>query len=86
MSSLAIKFLASILSIFGFFMYIVIFNSSPSKEYENSVSQISALVKIPNISNSTPYVENRIKEYDDYSNNFYLGMKKETYLGFTYAK
>ncbi|MEA2091205.1 MAG: hypothetical protein U9O83_02435 [Campylobacterota bacterium] len=86
MSSLAIKFLATVFSISVFFSYILVFKSIPLVEYENSISEVSTLSYLPSISLSTAYIENRVKEYDDYSNDFYLGLKKETYRGFVYAK
>ncbi len=86
MSSLAIKFLVVLLGIVILFVYILIINSTPHTEYENKISQVSKLLKLPNISLSTSYIESRVGEYDDYSNDFYLGMKKDTYTGFVYEK
>ncbi len=65
---------------------LILFNSNPSQEHIKAINNASSLTKLPNISLSTPFIETRIKEYDDFSNNFYLGMKKDTYSGFIYAK
>ena len=86
MNYLSTLFATIFFSIVAFFIYIVVFKSNPSLAYENNIKDISALSKLPSISLSTPFIENRVKEYDDYSNDFYLGMKKDTYVGFVYAK
>ncbi len=86
MSSLATSFATFIFCIVAFFIYILVPKSAVSLEYESAVKNISSLTKLPGISLSTPFIENRIRVYDDYSNNFYFGMKKNTYTGFVYAK
>ena len=86
MNSLATLFTTILFSIATFFIYIVVSKSNSSLAYENSIKDISTLTKLPSISLSTPFIENRVKEYDDYSNDLYLGMKKDTYAGFVYAK
>ncbi len=86
MNSLATLFATILFSITIFFIFIVVSKSVSSLAYENRIKDISLLTKLPNISLSTPFIENRVKEYDDYSNDFYLGMKKDTYAGFVYAK
>ncbi len=86
MSSLASLILAFLIGITTTFLYIIIFKSTPVLEQEQAVFNASNLVKLPNISLSTTFVESRILEYQDYSNDFYLGMKKDSFAGFVYAK
>jgi len=86
MNSLVKKFTFIFSSILFVFLYIIIFKSTPSIEHENTVSYTSDLVKLPGIALSNTYIENRILEYSDFSNDFYLGMKNNNYTGFTYAK
>ncbi len=86
MSSLANKILAALLSVTTLFLYLLIFQSTPQVEYEKNILLISNLIKLPNISLSTAFHETRVLEYDDFSNEFYLDMKKESFSGFVYAK
>ena len=86
MSSLAIKFLSIFLSIFSLFVYILFFNSISFINYNDRLLAVSKLTKLPSVSFSTIYVENRVAEYDDYSNNFYMGLDRSAYKGFVYAK
>ncbi|WP_455757829.1 hypothetical protein [Sulfurimonas sp.] len=86
MNSLVKKFAFVFSSILVVFLYIVMFNSTPSKEHVNTITHATNLVKLPGISLSSTYIENRILEYGDFSNDFYLGMRKNNYTGFVYAK
>lgn len=68
------------------FIYLITSNLSISSEHKKSLKEISKVVKLPGVSHSTSSTEKRIGAYDDYSNDFYLGMRKESYRGFVYAK
>lgn len=68
------------------FSYIVIFYSTISPKKYEQISQSSKLTKLPGISFSTPFIENRIIPYDDFSNDFYLGLQKNDFRSFVYAK
>ncbi len=86
MSSLANKILAILVGVTTLFLYIIIFKSTSQVEYEKNIMLTSSLIKLPSISLSTNFHETRVLEYNDFSNEFYLDMKKDSFLGFVYAK
>lgn len=86
MSNLAKGFVGSIFGITAIFIYILVFNNISNSNHDEEVILASKLVKLPGIAISTTYVENRILGHDDYSNDFYLGMKRDSYTSFVYVK
>jgi len=86
MSSLANKTLAILLAVSALFIYILLFKSTPQAVYEKKIMLTSSLVKLPAVSLSTSFHETRVLEYGDFSNEFYLDMKKDDFSGFVYAK
>ena len=86
MSLLANKMLAIFLGVGVLFLYTILSPDTLHVEHEKNILLISNLTQLPSISFSTTYNETRILEYEDYSNDFYLDMKKETFSGFVYAK
>lgn len=85
MNSLACAIVTIFLGLVAVFIF-VLFNLSASTKHRDAIYETSVLCKLPSISFSTTFVEPRIKEYEDYSNDFYLGVHKNTYSGFVYAK
>ena len=84
MSDLAKKFLAVLMSISVVFISILLFGRD-SNERE-AVVLASRLVSLPGISLSTSYVGDRIPSYSDFSNEFYFGVKKDSFASFIYVK
>jgi hypothetical protein len=84
MNPLAVKYLILFVTISSLFLYIIIFKHS--KIPDENFLVISKLIKLPSISFSTSYIENRLYEYDDNSNTFYIGVKRNDYRGFVYVK
>lgn len=62
--------------------------SSPSSSLkrEEAIKNIQTLTTLPWVVNSTPFLEKRIRVYDDFSNRLYPKMNKSTYGNFVYAK
>ncbi len=86
MNSIAKKISGGIIVIVMMFSYILIFKSTPIPQRDKAIYNASKLLKLPSISLSNSYLEDRILEYGDNSNNFYLGMSKSTYTEFVYVK
>ncbi len=86
MSYLTRWILVFIIGIISTFLYILILMLTPNTERKRAIVSASNLGKLPSISLSTTFVESRILEYDDYTNNFYPGMQKDSFSGFVYAK
>jgi len=86
MNSIAKKISSGIIVIVMIFIYILIFKSTPMLQRQRAICNASKVLRLPSISLSNVYLEDRILEYQDYSNDFYLGMKKDTFTGFVYAK
>ena len=86
MNLLASKMVAIFLGVGVVFFYTILSSDTLHVEHKKNILLISNLTQLPSISFSNPFNETRVLEYEDYSNNFYLDMKKETFSGFVYAK
>jgi len=86
MSHLAKKFIASFIILVTIFLYTITFGLNSSSKHDSIIILASSIIKLPSISFSNSYIENRIMGYDDYSNDFYIGLNKSSYIGFVYAK
>lgn len=53
---------------------------------QQEISPTNKLISLPGVSLSTSYLGSRILEYSDESNRVYLGIQKESYTRFIYAK
>ena len=85
MSHLAKKFIDSFIILVTIFLYTITFGLSSSYKHV-IIILASSIIKLASISFSNSYIENRIMGYDDYSNDFYIGLNKSSYMGFVYAK
>ena len=83
MSLLASRLATIIFLISCLFMYILILLTTTP---EQNNLHTSKLIQLPGISLSTSYLGDRILEYSDESNSVYLGMQKDNYARFVYAK
>jgi uncharacterized membrane protein len=75
-----------ILGLLVVFIYIVGFNTAPSKSYQNSLVAASELIRLPTLSLSSSYLNTQTIRLKDSSNDFYLGVKIDNYTGFVYDK
>ncbi len=80
------KFKISIFFIFLTFIYIVGTLSASNDSKTNKIKEATMLTKLPGVSLSTSFIENRIIYYDDCENRFYLNMQSYNYMDFIYAK
>lgn len=83
MTFLATCFSSTILFLVSLFTYVLVllFDTSPVAQ-----TNISSLSILPGISLSTTYLGDRIIEYQDDTPFIYLGVPKDTYSSFIYAK
>jgi len=86
MNNLTKYFISTIILIFVLFSTLVgtLFASSQT-DYEQ-IKEVAMLTKLPGVSLSTSYIENRVIYHDDFSNRFYLDMPDYNYMNFTYVK
>jgi len=85
MNSLAIGMITIFLMISAGFIF-TLYKLNSFEDKNQSLIQVSSLTKLPGISLSSSYLENRVTRYEDNSNSFYLGMKKNNYTSFVYEK
>lgn len=78
MSSLFVKLSSIVVLISTLFFYLLLFKLQKSSEHERYVSYASSIKSNAGISLSTsPFYK---------SNDFYLGINKDDYMSFAYAK
>ena len=86
MSSLTRLFIGVVFTISTVFIYMAVLVSTRDLRHDKNITAAAKLIQIPGISLSTSYIENRIPVYGDSSNDFYLGMKKDSFMSFVYDK
>lgn len=64
----------------------LIASSEYSLTRETQLENLTELTKLPGIALSTPYLENRLIYYEDYSNRLYPQMKNYSKMNYVYAK
>ena len=60
--------------------------SEYSQSRELQIQNLTQLTKLPGIALSTPYLENRVIYYKDYSHRQYPKMKNYSKMDYVYAK
>lgn len=82
--TLAAKTLLTFILLISFcFIHVV---CSLSLNSEKDTKNILKLINLPGLSLSIPHLDNRILQYKDERNSIYLGLTKDTYSSFVYAK
>ncbi len=79
-------FKITIFFIFISFIYIIGTLGAYTNTDSNNIKEAAMFTKLPGISLSTSFIENRILYYDDCSNRFYLTLQPHNYMDFIYAK
>ena len=85
MTSLSKRFMSFLLLMIGGFIALFSFSSSNPQRAE-AIQNIQTLTTLPSTVNSTPFLEKRVKIYDDFSNRIYPQMSESSYGSFVYAQ
>ena len=78
------------MTITGFLVviFIVLLSTSSHKSYYHykKIDTLTSLTQLPGLALSTPYLENRLIYYNDFSNRIFPQMQEYGSMDFVYAK